>query len=209
MNKKSVAKNIIYSRSILLFIMFSLVACSGARNSTTNPVVTASPTAEVTDGVQVMITGGHDTDPRDGGRPVVLIASALGVPSEVFREAFTHVHPAAAGWEPNPIQVRQNKSVLLSALGPYGVTNDFLDTVSNYYRFNSSAGETWPQIPATAKAIVTDGVVTGLVITNPGSGYTSPPVITLSGSDDTATATLSFTKDFNTNGSLASIILNP
>jgi len=209
MNKKSVAKNIIYSRSILLFIMFSLVACSGARNSTTNPVVTASPTAEVTDGVQVMITGGHDTDPRDGGRPVVLIASALGVPSEVFREAFTHVHPAAAGWEPNPIQVRQNKSVLLSALGPYGVTNDFLDTVSNYYRFNSSAGETWPQIPATAKAIVTDGVVTGLVITNPGSGYTSPPIITLSGSDDTATATLSFTKDFNTNGSLASIILNP
>ena len=209
MNKKSVAKNIIYSRSILLFIMFSLVACSGARNSTTNPVVTASPTAEVTDGVQVMITGGHDTDPRDGGRPVVLIASALGVPSEVFREAFTHVHPAAAGWEPNPIQVRQNKSVLLSALGPYGVTNDFLDTVSNYYRFNGSAGETWPETSATAKAIVTDGVVTGFVITNPGSGYTSPPIITLSGSNATATATLSFTTDFNTNGSLASIILKP
>ena len=209
MNKKSVAKNIIYSRSILLFIMFSLVACSGARNSTTNPVVTASPTAEVTDGVQVMITGGHDTDPRDGGRPVVLIASALGVPSEVFREAFTHVHPAAAGWEPNPIQVRQNKSVLLSALGPYGVTNDFLDTVSNYYRFNGSAGETWPETPATAKAIVTDGIVTGFVITNPGSGYTSPPIITLSGSDATATATVSFTTDFNTNGSLTSIILKP
>jgi len=209
MNTKSVVKAIIYSRSILLSIMFFLVACGSARNSTANIVVTANPTAEITDGVQVMITGGHDTDPRDEGRPVVLIASALGVPSEVFREAFTHVHPAAAGWEPNPIQVRQNKAALLSGLGPYGVTNDFLDTVSNYYRFNGSAGETWPETQATAKAVVTDGVVTGFVITNPGSGYTSPPVITLSGSDDTATATLSFTKDFNTNGSLTSIILNP
>ena len=190
--------------------MFFLVACGSARNSTANIMVTANPTAEITDGVQVMITGGHDTDPRDGGRPVVLIASALGVPSEVFREAFTHVHPAAAGWEPNPIQVRQNKAALLSALGSYGVTNDYLDTVSNYYRFNgSTGGETWPETPATAKAIVTDGVVIGFVITNPGSGYTSPPIITLSGSDVTATATLSFTADFNTNGSLASIILNP
>jgi len=202
-------KAIIRSHLVLLFLMLSLVACSSTRNSTANTTIAVNPTAEVTNGVQVMITGGHETDPRDGGRPVVLIASALGVQSEVFQEAFSHVHPAAAGWEPNPIQVKQNKSALLSALGPYGVTNDYLDTVSNYYRFNGSDGETWPQTLATAKAIVTDGVVTGFVITTPGSGYTSPPVITLSGSDATAMATLSFTKDFNTNGSLASIILKP
>lgn len=209
MNIATIRKIAIHSRLALLLLIFFLVGCSNEGNSTASTMKVADPTAKLANKVQVIITGGHDTDPRDGGRPVVLIASALGVPPEVFREAFSHVHPAAAGWEPNPVQVKLNKSALLGALGSYGITNDFLDTVSNYYRFNGSAGETWPQTPATAMAIVTDGVVTGFVITNPGSGYTSPPNITLLDSDVSAKATLSFGKDFKTNGSLKEIIINP
>lgn len=196
-------------RLVSWLLIFVLAACGSRPVSnvgSTNAVVQQT----VSNGeVQVVISGGHDTDPRDGGRPVVLIASALGVPPEVFREAFSHVHPAGAGWEPNPIQVRLNKKALLSVLGPYGIKNDRLDTVSNYYRFNGSAGETWPQVQATAKAVVTNGVVTGFTIINPGSGYTSPPVIALVNSDAKATAELSFTTDFSTNGSLAAITLNP
>lgn len=159
--------------------------------------------------VQVLITGGHDTDPQDNGRPVVLIASMLDVSPEVFREAFSHVTPAGAGQKPNPIQVKLNKSALLEVLGPYGVTNDRLDEVSNYYRYNRSAGETWPQVPAVIEAIVENGVVTGFTMINPGSGYTSLPKITVSGTNVSATATLAFTTDFSTNGSIAAISINP
>jgi hypothetical protein len=206
MNIKRAINRLWLAPCLLIFVLSACgnqpVATAGSMNADIQQNVPAGE-------VQVVISGGHDTDPRDGGRPVVLIASALGVPPEVFREAFSHVHPAGAGLEPNPIQVQLNKKALLSVLGPYGITNDRLDTVSNYYRFNGSAGETWPQIQATAKAIVANGIVTGFTITNPGSGYTSPPVVTLLNSSAKATAKLSFTTDFSTNGSLAMITLNP
>ena len=51
--------------------------------------------------VTLTITGGHETDPRDRGRPVVLIGNALGVTPEIFRDAFSHVKPAAAGTQRN------------------------------------------------------------------------------------------------------------
>lgn len=210
-------KNKIRSFSALLLLPFLLVACGGNRapaqntNDTNMTDVSIVQTASASSNgeVQVVITGGYETDSSDHGRPVVLIASMLGVPSEVFREAFSHVSPAGAGQEPNPIQVQLNKNALLDVLGPYGVTNDYLDEVSNYYRYNRSAGETWPQVPATAEVIMTDGVITGIEITNPGSGYSSVPVITILNSDVTATATLAFTNDFSTNGSISSITLNP
>jgi hypothetical protein len=199
----------IYKRSFLLLLTISLVACSSHQNTNLVPVEVPTQQATTEGEVEALITGGHDTDPRDGGRPVALIASMLGVPSEVFREAFSHVHPASAGQEPNPIQVRLNKAALLDVLEPYGVTNDYLDEVSNYYRYNGQAEETWPEIPAMVTAILTDGEVTGFVITNPGSGYTTPPDITVLNSDVKATATLSFTTDFSTNGSIASITVDP
>jgi hypothetical protein len=200
--------NKIHSLLVSLVLVFMVTACIGNPKITHATEAVASHAAE-TGEVQVLITGGHDTDPRDGGRPVVLIAAALGVPQDVFREAFSHVQPATAGQEPDPAQVQLNKEALMEALGPFGVTNDYLDTVSNYYRYNRSAGETWPQTPATATAVLTNGVITGFEITNPGAGYTTPPAITVLNSDATATAVLSFGTDFNTNGSLAEIILDP
>ncbi|MGI4791030.1 MAG: hypothetical protein ACRYFS_19565 [Janthinobacterium lividum] len=157
--------------------------------------------------VPVVFSGGHDTDPRDRGRPVILVASALGVPPKVFRDAFTHVHPAPAGMRPTEQEAQDNKAALLEALSPYGVTNDRLDTVSNYYRYVRSQGQHWPATPAAAYALVEHGVITGYVVTSGGSGYSSAPGVTVPGITGRAVAVLSFSKSFSANGAVSSIVV--
>ena len=174
---------------------------TGCTAQLVEPVETSAVT-EVT----VTIEGGLETDPVDGGRPVVLVAAALGVPTEVFREAFSGVTPAGAGEDPDSAQVALNKQALLDVLGPYGITNDQLDAASNFYRYNGSAGEMWPHEAATAVAVVENGVVTSVTITNPGYGYSSIPTVTLSNGQH-ATATLAFGQDTATNGSIGGISL--
>jgi hypothetical protein len=138
----------------------------------------------------------------------VLVAGALGVSADVFREAFSHVRPARAGTEPDPQQVRRNKAALMQALGQYGVSNDRLDTVSNYYRYVRSRGEMWPTTPARGYAQLKHGKVTGFVITSGGSGYSSPPSVSISGMPGVhAQAKLSFSQDFDANGSVSAITL--
>ncbi|WP_127584417.1 hypothetical protein [Paenibacillus koleovorans] len=156
----------------------------------------------------VAISGGFQPDPVDRGRPVVLIAAALGVPTEVFREAFSGVTPAGNG-SPSSELAQRNKAALMSVLGPYGITNDRLDEVSNYYRYSESQGEMWRHTPASATATITDGVVTGITITNPGAGYTSDPTITIQTPNGPvrAVATIAYTQDFATNGSITGITL--
>jgi hypothetical protein len=159
--------------------------------------------------VPVVFSGGHETDRRDRGRPVVLIAAALGVPEQVFRDAFSHVRPAPAGTEPDPRQVRANKEALMDALGPYGITNRRLDTVSNYYRYVRSRGELWPTKPAKAYAIVENGKITRFEVTNGGSGYSSPPTVTVPDMDLSVKVELAFNKLFEKNGAVKSISLLP
>src|SRR5690348_5443743 len=106
--------------------------------------------------VPVTFSGGHETDPRDHGRPVVLIAAALKVKPEVFRKAFSGVTPAR-GRRPSGDEQRRNKEALLKVLGPYNVTNERLDEVSDYYRYRPEKGELWPTKPAKAEAIIEDG----------------------------------------------------
>jgi len=206
MNIRKLARDMTHP-FVLLSMVLILSACGSAPAA---PQETLESTRVDTSSseYQVVISGGYETDPRDNGRPVVLIASMLGVTPTVFREAFSHVQPTTAGTQPQEGQVRQNKAALLTALSPYGVTNDYLDTVSNYYRYNRSAGETWPQHPAVIKAVVSNGVVTGFNIIDAGSGYTSTPAITVVGSDVSATGALSFTNNFVTNGSITQILLD-
>jgi hypothetical protein len=178
-----------------------LAGCAAAAAPASAPAPTpAASTATVS------ITGGLETDPVDNGRPVVLIAAALGVPTEVFREAFSGVTPSTDG-EPTGAEAQSNKAALLAVLGPYGITNDQLDTVSNYYRYMGANGEIWTNTPASAEAIVEDGVVTGVRVIDAGAGYTSAPVITLS-TGQTATAELAYGTDVATNGSITSIALD-
>ncbi len=68
-----------------------------------------------------MFSGGHETEGVDRGRPVKLIAAALGVPPQVFRETFTHVHPAAPdSGGPTDAEARANKAALMNALSSTG-----------------------------------------------------------------------------------------
>lgn len=165
----------------------------------------STPAAERT--VPVTIKGGHETDPKDGGRPVVLVAAGLGVKPEVFREAFRGVTPARNG-RPTGEQARQNKAALLKVLGPHGITNDRLDEVSDYYRYRPQDGELWTHKDAKAHAVVVDGKVTKVVVTDPGAGYSSPPTATLQEMDGVKlTVSLSFGKDLKKNGSISQIEL--
>ena len=157
--------------------------------------------------MQVTFSGGHDTDERDKGRPVILIAAALGVPTEVFREAFTHVHPADPGRGPTGDEARANKRALLDALARYGVTNERLDEVSNYYRYNRSRGEMWPTNDAVACALVKGGKITGFSIESGGSGYSSAPQVSIPNFQLAPSATLAWSQKFEANGSVSGIAL--
>ncbi len=184
---------------LLLFMTLGLLAAR-AETPKLPPGVTRVP---------VVFSGGHDTDPRDGGRPVVLIAAALGVPPEVFREAFSHVHPANTNVGPSSGQARDNKRALMDALGKYGVTNDRLDEVSNYYRYVRARGELWPVKAAVANALVKDGIITGFEVISGGSGYSSPPSVTVPGARGSARVALSFGRNFTANGAVSAITLAP
>src|SRR3954471_10902408 len=105
--------------------------------------------------VPLTFSGGHEIGPNDYGRPVVLLAAGLGVKPEVFRKAFSGVTPSRGG-PPSGELARRNKAALLKVLGPHGVTNERLDEVSDYYRFQPQRGELWPTTPAEAYATVED-----------------------------------------------------
>src|SRR3954469_9408986 len=90
--------------------------------------------------VPVIFSVGHETDPRDHGRPVVLIAAALKVRPEVFRQAFSGVTPAR-GRRPTGDEQRRNKDALLKVLAPYHVSNERLNEVSDYYRYQPQKGQ--------------------------------------------------------------------
>ncbi|MBL7644897.1 MAG: hypothetical protein JNK74_01790 [Candidatus Hydrogenedentes bacterium] len=153
--------------------------------------------------IPVQFTGGHDTDPVDHGRPVVLIAAALGVEPDVFRQAFSGVNPAPAGTAPSGERVHENKAVLLATLGPLGVTNARLDEVSDYYRYSPGPGELWKVREAEAVALVKQGQIIGFEIEDGGAGYTTPPTIRVSGFPSLRVAAqMHFGTDLKTNGSI-------
>jgi hypothetical protein len=157
----------------------------------------------------VAFSGGHETEPEDHGRPVVLIAATLGVKPELFREAFRGVTPARGGG-PTPEQVRKNKAALMKALGPYGITNERLDEVSDYYRYRPERGELWRTKRARAHAIVEGGKVKEIVVSEPGSGYSTPPRAVIKGMPEVKlTVNIAFDRDLKKNGSVQSIHVSP
>lgn len=157
----------------------------------------------------VTFSGGHETDPKDHGRPVVLVAAGLGVKPEVFRKAFSGVTPAR-GRGPTEEEARRNKEALMKVLGPYKVTNERLDEVSDYYRYRPQKGELWTTKPAKAYAIVEAGKITKIVMTQPGTGYSSPPKATVEGFEKIRLeAKVKFDKDLKKNGVVVSVDVLP
>ena len=157
--------------------------------------------------VAVVFAGGHETEGVDRGRPVILIAAALGVPSEVFREAFSRVHPAGPGsGGPTEAEARQNKEALMRVLRKYGITNERLDEVSNFYRYPPGRDKIWRSTPAQADALVKNGTVIGYEITDGGAGYSSLPSVLVPGTKGAnAAVKLAFGKDLDSNGAVAAI----
>jgi hypothetical protein len=124
---------------------------------------------------------------------------------EVFRDAFKGVTPSRNG-PPSREEAQKNKRALMKALAPHNVTNDRLDEVSNYYRYRPQAGEMWPTSDAKAYAIVEDGKIKKIVVTEPGSGYSSPPKATIKEMKGVRLeVTLEFNKDFKKNGAIHAI----
>lgn len=196
-------------------VVLSIVAVSGCgngppppRNGQNNAIVSEQSAVDANAPAgTVMFRGGYETNPVDRGRPVALIAAALGVETEVFRQAFSGVTPAH-GRGPSEAEAQANKKVLLDALGKYGITNERLDEVSNYYRYQPQSGEIWQHTPATATVTVSDDNVVSVKITNPGDGYMTPPTVVVAGHPDVKLeASIEFTQDFKTNGRLASLTI--
>jgi hypothetical protein len=155
--------------------------------------------------VPVIITGGHTIGPKDFGRPVMLIAAGLGVETDVFRQAFSGVTPAKGGG-PTGDEARKNKQALMNVLQPHGITNERIDEVSNYYRYQPQRGELWPTKPAKAHAIVENGTLKKIVIDEAGSGYCSTPEIKVHGFPTAQYKVhLKLTKELKQNGSIESI----
>jgi len=155
----------------------------------------------------VVLNGGFETDPVDGGRPVGLIAAALGVKPEVFRKAFDEVRPARGG-APTPARAHANKEKLMAVLGPLGVSNDRLDEVSNYYRYRPESGTLWRHRQAEVKAVILDGEVKSFEITDPGAGYLTAPTVKVEGYPFLqAKAKLAFDKDLAKNGRIENIVI--
>jgi hypothetical protein len=159
--------------------------------------------------VPVSFSDGHEIGKDDYGRPVVLMAAALGVKPEVFRQAFSGVTPAR-GRGPTGDEARRNKTALMKVLGPHGVTNERMDEVADYYRFRPQAGELWPTTAAKAEAIVEHGKLQRIVVTESGSGYCSPPKVNVEGFPNVEfKATLGFSKDLKKNGTVAAVDIVP
>lgn len=188
-----------------LFLVFAAAVIMATSCTTTTPTGDGPSKGE---GVPLVFSGGHDIGPDDHGRPCVLIASALGVKTEVFREAFSGVTPAK-GRGPSGEEARRNKEALLKVLGPHGVTNERLDEVSDFYRYRPQNGELWKHKEARAHAIVENGKVTKVVVTDPGFGYSTPPEVTVAGHPDAKfTVHLLLDKHLQKNGSIEAIELD-
>jgi hypothetical protein len=155
--------------------------------------------------VPVTFSGGHDIAKNDYGRPITLMAAALGVKPEEFRKAFSGVKPAH-GRGPTGDEARRNKDALMKVLKPLGVTNERMDEVANYYRFRPQNGELWPTKPAAAYALVEDGKIKKVVVTESGSGYCTPPQVAVKGFEKVPLeAKLKLLTDLKKNGGIESI----
>ena len=183
--------------SLIAFAIAFLIGCS--------PPGSAVQLVEMYRPGDVVIQGGFETDPRDHGRPVRLIAAALEVPEDVFRDAFAGVSPSTFG-PPTSSRARANKEALMKVLAPHGITNERLDDVSDRYRYRPQDGERWAHQPATISAIIRDAKVVGFDIIDPGFGYSSPPQISVFGFEDLEVeVTLSYGPDFVENGCISEV----
>ncbi len=87
------------------------------------------------------------------------------------------------------------------------VTNERMDEVADYYRFRPERGELWPTRKAQAEAVTVDGKVERIVVTDPGSGYSSAPRVTVRGFEkEKLIARLGYSTDLKKNGIIVGVV---
>ncbi|HEX4412657.1 MAG TPA: hypothetical protein VH107_03445 [Lacipirellulaceae bacterium] len=159
--------------------------------------------------VPVTFSGGHELAKNDYGRPINLMAAGLDVKPDEFRKAFSGVTPAR-GRGPTGAEQRRNKDALMKVLAPLGVTNDRMDEVANYYRFRPQNGELWPTKNAEAYALIEAGKIKKIVVTEPGSGYNTPPNATVEGFKNVRFETkVKYDIDLKKNGGIEAVEIAP
>ncbi len=179
------------------------IAVSSAVGSSATQSPAATAVVRAKQNRKVKFTRGYRTAKKDNGRPVKLIAGALGVSAKVFRDAFSKVTPTPDGSDPDPSQAQANKQILLDALGPYGVTNERLDEVSDYYRYFGTDGAQWPRTKAKARVKIRNGKVVRITIKKAGSGYSATPKVTVRGYPNVKVkAKVAYGTDFSANGQI-------
>ena len=155
--------------------------------------------------IPIKFSGGYEIGRQDFGRPIVLIAAALKVKPEQFREAFSGVTPARDR-PPTGAEARKNKEALLLVLKPLGVTNERLDEVSDHYRYQPQRGELWTHTAPDAHAIVENGKVKKIEISNPGARFSSTPTASIPGHESIKLQVkIHLDEDLKKNGSIESI----
>ena len=92
--------------------------------------------------VPVVFSGGHEIGRNDFGRPVVLIAAALNVKPEIFREAFSGVTPAK-GKGPTGEEARRLLSASAWTMADY---QRVIARDRNYAKPAWTAALTWPEV---------------------------------------------------------------
>jgi len=159
-------------------------------------------------GNTITISGGHETDDIDAGRPVFLIGSMLGITGEQFRDAFSYVTPEENG-HLNDETAQANKVKLLAQLEPYGITNDEINSVTDYYRYYPGDINIWPYAHVVLDATISNGTVTSFKVISGGHGYTSNVTIVVDGYGNIpVNAIISYTDSFETNGAIDTITVN-
>lgn len=94
----------------------------------------------------------------------------------------------------------------MKVLETLGVTNQRLDEVSNYYRYQPQRGQLWNTTPAKVHAVVEAGKVKRIVVTDPGSGFSSPPKATITGMEQVGLkVTIQFSKELKANESISAV----
>jgi hypothetical protein len=158
--------------------------------------VFTDPNTGVPSGGGIVLSSGRMGNTFAGGVPRYVLGDVIAPPETQFDGV-----SIATGtyWRAQPVQVGET----FTQSEPATTEIPFPLTIASISITNGGAGYTSvptvnitgggsPTTPATATAVVTQGIVTAITLTNPGAGYTSLPAVTLSGgggSGATAVAT--------------------
>jgi len=180
-------------------VFVRIVTSSGPAAVSPTKKTTTTNNEDSSEGVMVTVSGGHEIPDTDKGQPLELIGGLLGITGAQARDSFYYPFPKDGN-------LNDWNALFLEQLEYYGLRVDELDIA--LIRYLPTTEGVWNYTHADLRAIIENNVVVGFEIIDGGRGYTSQPTITVEGYDDVGVEmTISYTKDFETNGAITDIRL--